>query len=108
MPAPGIRAGCDNYLAHPLMLLSLLLMLPASRLPGLPLAASLVFGLMALAAPLMYLTALAAEEGLRVGLLPAWYDVDTVADLARLQADLTELPPAVARYTRGLLGLVKE
>lgn len=47
-----------NYLAHPLMLLNLLLMLPASRLHGLPWAAGLVLGLAALAAPLTYLTAL--------------------------------------------------
>jgi cellulose synthase/poly-beta-1,6-N-acetylglucosamine synthase-like glycosyltransferase len=45
-----------NYLAHPLMLLNLLLMLPASRLHGLPWVAGLVLGLTALAAPLMYLT----------------------------------------------------
>ncbi len=47
--------------------------------------------------------ALAAEGGLKVGLLPAWYDVDTVADLACLRADLAALPPAVARHTRSLL-----
>ncbi len=53
-----------NYLAHPLMLLNLLLMLPASRLHGLPWAAGLVLGLAALSAPLMYLTALAVQGAL--------------------------------------------
>ena len=47
-----------NYFAHPLMLLNLLLMLPASRLHGLPSAVGLLLGLAALAAPLMYLTAM--------------------------------------------------
>ncbi len=30
---------------------------------------------------------IAREEGLRVSLLPAWYDIDDVADLERLRAD---------------------
>jgi cellulose synthase/poly-beta-1,6-N-acetylglucosamine synthase-like glycosyltransferase len=47
-----------NYLAHPLMLLNLLLMLPASRLHSLPSVVGLVMGLVGLAAPLMYLTAM--------------------------------------------------
>lgn len=44
--------------------------------------------------------ALAAEEGLRVHLLPTWYDVDEAAALDRLQADLARLPESVARHTR--------
>ncbi|MBN1148020.1 MAG: TIGR04282 family arsenosugar biosynthesis glycosyltransferase [Anaerolineales bacterium] len=51
--------------------------------------------------------ALAAAEGLRVHLLPAWYDVDNAASLARLGADLARLgadlarqPPSVAAHTR--------
>ena len=36
--------------------------------------------------------ALAAEEGLRVELLPAWYDVDEAADLARLAGELADAP----------------
>jgi cellulose synthase/poly-beta-1,6-N-acetylglucosamine synthase-like glycosyltransferase len=50
-----------NYLAHPLMLLNLLLMLPASRLHSLPSAVGPLLGLAALAAPLMYLTAMDAQ-----------------------------------------------
>ena len=50
-----------NYLAHPLMLLNLLLMWPVSRLQ-VPLgAAGLILGLAALGAPLMYLTAMRVE-----------------------------------------------
>jgi hypothetical protein len=46
---------------------------------------------------------LAAEEGLRVKLLPIWYDVDDAASLARLAAELIEAPPGVARHTRAFL-----
>jgi rSAM/selenodomain-associated transferase 1 len=46
---------------------------------------------------------LAAEEGLRVELLPGWYDVDDAAALTRLAAELSEAPPGVARHTRGFL-----
>lgn len=48
--------------------------------------------------------AIAEALGLRVALLPGWYDVDTVADLARLRADLAGAPAAVAAHTRALLG----
>lgn len=47
--------------------------------------------------------ALAESLGLRVALLPAWYDVDTVAELERLRAELDELPTEAARYTRCFL-----
>lgn len=47
--------------------------------------------------------ALAAEEGLRVALLPVWYDVDDAASLARLKAELTNTPGDVAPYTRTCL-----
>ena len=47
--------------------------------------------------------ALAAELGLRVALLPGWYDVDTVAELARLQQELQAAPPEVCPETRQLL-----
>lgn len=44
--------------------------------------------------------ALAAEEALRVELLPTWYDVDDAASLARLTAELTQAPLATAHHTR--------
>lgn len=44
--------------------------------------------------------ALAEQLGLQVALLPSWYDVDTVAELERLRAELRDLPPAQARWTR--------
>ena len=47
--------------------------------------------------------ALAAEEGLRVELLPAWYDVDEAADLVRLAGELADAPPDVALHTRAFL-----
>lgn len=47
--------------------------------------------------------ALAAEEGLRVELLPAWYDVDEAADLVRLARELADAPPEMAPHTRGFL-----
>ena len=47
--------------------------------------------------------ALAAEEGLRVELLPAWYDVDEAADLDRLARELAGAPPEVAPRTRAFL-----
>lgn len=46
---------------------------------------------------------IAAQEGLRVGLIDAWYDVDEVNSLARLVADLKLLPSSVARHTRAFL-----
>ncbi len=45
----------------------------------------------------------AAQAGLRAALLPEWYDVDTPADLARLQAELESLPPAALPHTRAFL-----
>jgi len=45
----------------------------------------------------------AATQGLRVTQLPAWYTLDTLADLERLTADLRTMPPNVAPQTRMLL-----
>jgi len=47
--------------------------------------------------------ALAAEEGLRVHLLPAWYDVDDKAGLSRLRNDLALQPPEIAPHSRRFL-----
>jgi hypothetical protein len=47
--------------------------------------------------------ALAAEEGLRVALLPPWYDVDDVQSLERLKRELAGAPAHVAKRTRALL-----
>jgi rSAM/selenodomain-associated transferase 1 len=47
--------------------------------------------------------ALAAQEGLRVELLPTWYDVDDVTSLARLVAELAGSTPETARHTRAFL-----
>jgi glycosyltransferase A (GT-A) superfamily protein (DUF2064 family) len=47
--------------------------------------------------------ALADALGLRVELLPAWYDVDTVAELRRLAAALRAAPPNIAPHTRAFL-----
>jgi uncharacterized protein len=47
--------------------------------------------------------AVAKELGLKVMLLPAWYDVDTVAELERLRAEIAEPPEDVARHTRAFL-----
>ena len=46
--------------------------------------------------------AIAAEEKLRVSLLPSWYDVDEAADLLRIQADLSA-EPGIAPHTRAFL-----
>jgi hypothetical protein len=43
---------------------------------------------------------LAAEEGLRVKLLPVWYDIDDVAALNRLVVELAGTSDGVARHTR--------
>jgi rSAM/selenodomain-associated transferase 1 len=51
--------------------------------------------------------ALAAEEELQVKLLPAWYDVDNLADLNGLAGELTELPAEVAPYTRAFFAANK-
>lgn len=45
----------------------------------------------------------ARAAGLRVRLLPAWFDVDTEADLRRLRADLRTATAAVPRRTRAFL-----
>jgi len=47
--------------------------------------------------------ALASEFGLRVQLLPQWYDVDTIAELDRLRVELGQTPIDVARHTRAFL-----
>ncbi|MEW5956843.1 MAG: TIGR04282 family arsenosugar biosynthesis glycosyltransferase [Chloroflexota bacterium] len=47
--------------------------------------------------------ALAAEAGLRVKLLPIWYDIDNVATLNRLSAELAGASNGVARHTRAFL-----
>lgn len=47
--------------------------------------------------------ALAAEDGLRVALLPAWYDIDDVASLDRLRAELLNAGDGVAPRTRAFL-----
>jgi uncharacterized protein len=47
--------------------------------------------------------ALADEENLRAALLPAWYDVDDAASLARLISELNSAPPTVAPHTRSFL-----
>jgi rSAM/selenodomain-associated transferase 1 len=47
--------------------------------------------------------ALAEAEGLRVKLLPVWYDVDDVAALRRLNDELATAPAHVAPHTRSFL-----
>ena len=47
--------------------------------------------------------ALAEQGGVQVTLLPTWYDVDTVAELERLRAELLDAPPHAARHTRAFL-----
>ena len=47
--------------------------------------------------------ALAEQLGLKVALLPTWYDVDTAAELDRLRAELHDAPAHVARHTRAFL-----
>ncbi|MCU0520618.1 MAG: TIGR04282 family arsenosugar biosynthesis glycosyltransferase [Anaerolineae bacterium] len=42
----------------------------------------------------------AESLGLRVSLLPSWYDVDTAADLDRLRAELPTLAPDTLSHTR--------
>jgi uncharacterized protein len=46
---------------------------------------------------------LAKQLGLKVALLPTWYDVDTAAELDRLRAEIAALPAAAARHTRVFL-----
>ena len=45
----------------------------------------------------------AKELGLRVAALPPWYDVDTPAELSRLQAEVSALGAAAPRHTRSCL-----
>ncbi|NUN14052.1 MAG: TIGR04282 family arsenosugar biosynthesis glycosyltransferase [Myxococcales bacterium] len=52
--------------------------------------------------------ALAAEEALRVELLPTWYDVDDAAALARLAIELTQTPISTARHTRAFFATHQE
>jgi rSAM/selenodomain-associated transferase 1 len=47
--------------------------------------------------------ALAKEEGVRVSLLPSWYDIDTISDLRRLLAETGSLPDGMAVHTRAYL-----
>jgi rSAM/selenodomain-associated transferase 1 len=47
--------------------------------------------------------ALAEELGLRVALLPPWYDVDTAAELARLRVELAGLATTTAHHTWSFL-----
>ncbi|MCO5244522.1 MAG: TIGR04282 family arsenosugar biosynthesis glycosyltransferase [Anaerolineae bacterium] len=46
---------------------------------------------------------IAAEEKLKVELLPPWYDVDDEASLARLREELATSPSVVALHTRAFL-----
>jgi len=46
---------------------------------------------------------IAAEEKLKVELLPPWYDVDDEASLARLRDELAVAPTDVASHTRTFL-----
>ena len=50
--------------------------------------------------------ALAQEAGLRVALLPAWYDVDTLPELQRLRDELQCHSDGLARHTREFLDTV--
>ena len=47
--------------------------------------------------------ALAEQAGLRVALLPSWYDVDTAQELERLRADLAEHANVSAPHTSAFL-----
>jgi hypothetical protein len=47
--------------------------------------------------------ALARQQGLRVELLPTWYDVDDADSLARLREELDAAGDGVARHTRAFL-----
>ena len=50
--------------------------------------------------------AIAAELGLQIALLPTWYDVDTVAELARLRQEFAEAAPEIAPQTRRFLAQI--
>ena len=45
----------------------------------------------------------ARQQGLRVTCTPSWYDVDTQADLARLVAEISSLPPQIAWRTQQMM-----
>jgi rSAM/selenodomain-associated transferase 1 len=47
--------------------------------------------------------ALAEEEGLNVGLLPTWYDIDDAASVLRLMKEIENLDPQIASHTRQFL-----
>jgi uncharacterized protein len=47
--------------------------------------------------------ALAAQAGVRVSLLQAWFDVDDLPSLQRLVSELALAPPETARHTRQFL-----
>ena len=47
--------------------------------------------------------ALAAAEGLKVSLLPTWYDIDEIASLQRLADELKASGPQIAPHTRAFL-----
>lgn len=47
--------------------------------------------------------ALAEDAGLKVSLLPTWYDVDDAASLRRLMREVKKLDSGVATYTRRFL-----
>jgi rSAM/selenodomain-associated transferase 1 len=49
----------------------------------------------------------AREQGLRVCAAPEWYDVDTVAELERLRAELGRLPETAAPATRAVLATLR-
>jgi len=48
--------------------------------------------------------ALAEEEGLKLSLLPSWYDIDDAASLLRLTKEVESLNSTIAVHTRKFLG----
>jgi len=50
---------------------------------------------------------IAAQEGLRVHILPTWYDVDDEESLERLRNELAQLPENIAFHTRKFFSLHK-
>lgn len=50
---------------------------------------------------------LADQLGLRVALLPEWYDVDTVAELDHLRAEVAQLDHDIATHTRACLAQLR-
>ena len=51
--------------------------------------------------------ALAAAEGLKVSLLPTWYDIDEIVSLQRLASELEEAGPEIAPQTRVFLSTLE-